>query len=118
MGCIGALVWTIGNPGLISFYQNCLDIIHKAHPSLGILAHAHLGHAPRLTQLPCGHGPISKECEELSVQVEGVIEAYDALVDEYRDVGGCKIILCGHSIGAWVATQVSSRVQYCVFHEI
>lgn len=96
-----------GNPGLISFYQNFLDIIHKAHPSLGILAHAHLGHAPRLKQLSCGHGPVSKECEELSVLVQSAAEAYDALVNEYRDVGGCKIILCGHSIGAWVATQVS-----------
>lgn len=97
-----------GNPGLVSFYQTFLDIVHKAHPSLGILAHAHLGHASRLKDLPGKSGNISRASAPLVVQVASAIEAYDALVDEYRDVGGCKIVLCGHSVGAWIATQVST----------
>jgi pimeloyl-ACP methyl ester carboxylesterase len=97
---------TAGNPGIVSFYRGFLDFIHRAHPSLGILAHSHLGHSPRLGRLPpTGAGAISRDAAGLEVQVQATIEVYDALMNEYRDVGGCKVILVGHSIGAWIATQ-------------
>ncbi|KAF8323270.1 hypothetical protein DL93DRAFT_2162444 [Clavulina sp. PMI_390] len=102
---VTVMLFIPGNPGLVQFYQNFLHTIHTAHPNLGILAHGHLGHSPRLNRSGEA-GNISGQTASLGIQISSVIEAYDAIVDEYRDIGGCKVVLCGHSIGAWIATQV------------
>ncbi|KAF7339800.1 Lipid droplet-associated hydrolase [Mycena venus] len=82
-----------GNPGLVQFYTEFLGLLHIEHPHLAIFAHAHLGHTPNMPTSEYG----------LSVQVESAIEAVDAIRAAY---GNAKIILSGHSVGAWIAMQV------------
>ncbi|KAF8213247.1 hypothetical protein K438DRAFT_1803655 [Mycena galopus ATCC 62051] len=82
-----------GNPGLLQFYDDFLALLHTKHPRLAIFGHAHLGHTPHLP---------SRE-HSLSAQVESAIEAVDAIRNTF---GKTKIILSGHSVGAWIALQV------------
>lgn len=84
-----------GNPGLIDFYIGFLSSLHGMFRDdrLAILAHAHLGHTPHLH--------VSKKLGLLH-QVEAALEVFDA-------IKGCwpttKVILVGHSVGSWIATQ-------------
>ncbi|KAJ6519647.1 hypothetical protein C8R45DRAFT_952225 [Mycena sanguinolenta] len=82
-----------GNPGLLQFYTQFLSMLHVKHPRLAIFAHAHLGHTPNIPTHEYG----------LSAQVESAIEAVDAIRVTF---GTTKIVLSGHSVGAWVALQV------------
>ncbi|KAF7339620.1 Lipid droplet-associated hydrolase [Mycena sanguinolenta] len=82
-----------GNPGLLTFYTEFLSTLHAKHPRSAIFAHAHLGHTP---------GIPTREYS-LSAQIESAIEAVDAIRLAF---GTAKIVLSGHSVGAWVALQV------------
>ncbi|KAJ7275218.1 hypothetical protein B0H12DRAFT_1086282 [Mycena haematopus] len=82
-----------GNPGLLLFYTEFLTLLHTKHPRLAIFAHAHLGHTPNI--------PTNEY--SLSAQVQSVIEAVDAIRVAY---GTAKIVLSGHSVGAWISLQV------------
>ncbi|KAJ7932576.1 hypothetical protein B0H13DRAFT_1956063 [Mycena leptocephala] len=82
-----------GNPGLIKFYTEFLTLLHGKHPRLAIFGHAHLGHTPN----------VPSRAYSLRAQIESAIEAVDAI---RVALGSVKIILSGHSIGAWIALQV------------
>ena len=86
----------LGNPGLLDFYVPFLSELHRGlrDDGLAILGHAHLGHTPRLNvENPRG----------LLHQVEAALEAFDAIKTCWPDV---KVVLVGHSVGSWIATQV------------
>lgn len=87
-----------GNPGLVEFYEPFLSALYNTaratkNPTV-ILAHSFLGHTP---------GTVANETG-LASQVEGAIEALDALRSHYGP--DAKTVLIGHSVGAWVCTQV------------
>ena len=88
-----------GNPGLLHFYTPFLDSIHQkaqiSQKALAIFAHSHLGHAPDFPAHPNGAG--------LQSQVASAIEAFDAAKAYGSDT---KVVLVGHSVGAWICTQV------------
>ncbi|KAJ6604477.1 hypothetical protein DFH09DRAFT_1122824 [Mycena vulgaris] len=86
-----------GNPGLVGFYTQFLNSVHSKHPGLAIFAHAHLAHTPSV-QAGKPNGAIG-----LVAQVQSAIEALDAVRAVF---GQTKIIISGHSVGAWIALQV------------
>ena len=93
------MYWS-GNPGLVEFYAPFLSSLQEREASarLAILAHGHLNH----TTLPeVEHN--TSDCS-LVAQVQSAIEAFDALKTEFGN--GTELFLIGHSVGAWIASQV------------
>ncbi|KAF7306761.1 SNF2 family DNA-dependent ATPase [Mycena indigotica] len=82
-----------GNPGQLHYYESFFFHLQQRAPRVAIFAHAHISHTPGY------HG---KE-HSLAAQVQSAIEAFDALQE---DLSSAKIILMGHSVGAWIALQV------------
>ncbi|KAG8725743.1 hypothetical protein FRC12_024072 [Ceratobasidium sp. 428] len=73
--------------------------MNGAGTNFTIFARGHIGHAPRL--LP-GNG--TTWSIGLDSQVASTIELYDSIRDTYGP--NSKIVLAGHSVGAWIITQV------------
>lgn len=90
-----------GNPGLAAFYTEYLSELRCRSPSLGILAHSHLGHAPGVIDQPVFIHPDSVG---LPTQLKSAIEALDAVKQTLRPK---HIVLVGHSLGGWLCLQVS-----------
>ncbi|KAJ7492794.1 hypothetical protein FB451DRAFT_1219594 [Mycena latifolia] len=86
-----------GNPGLVNFYIEFLNSLHAKHPGLAIFAHAHLAHTPEI------HAMKSEGPNGLVAQIQSAIEALDSVRAAFPET---KVIIGGHSIGAWVALQV------------
>lgn len=89
-----------GNPGLAAFYTEYLSELHSRSPNLGILAHSHLGHTPRVTDQPVFSNPDSVG---LQTQLKSATEALDAVKQTLKPK---HITLVGHSLGAWLCLQV------------
>jgi pimeloyl-ACP methyl ester carboxylesterase len=91
-----------GNPGLLDFYIPFLSSIHDkaSSTSLTILAHAHAGHTPGI-----GDGDMDALRYDLTTQIQNVIDAFDAIKLTFGT--NIKVILLGHSVGSWLALQVS-----------
>ncbi|KAF6766581.1 hypothetical protein DFP72DRAFT_1089123 [Ephemerocybe angulata] len=89
-----------GNPGLVEFYIPFLSgLQERDHTSrLAILAHGHLNHIP----LP--NLELNVPNHSLTAQVQSAIEAFDAIQAEFGS--NTKFVLIGHSVGAWIASQV------------
>ncbi|KAJ7783590.1 hypothetical protein DFH07DRAFT_788326 [Mycena maculata] len=86
-----------GNPGLLDFYVEFLSSLHNKHPGLAVFGHAHLSHTPGV------HAEKFNPEYGLRAQIQSAVEALDAI----RAAFGCtKIVLAGHSVGAWIALQV------------
>lgn len=86
-----------GNPGLVEFYTPFLTAIHeKCLRRLSIFAHAHVGHTTCLDK-----SYQDSAATRLASQVQATIEAVDAARTNYH-----KIVLIGHSVGAWIVLQV------------
>jgi hypothetical protein len=110
-----------GNPGLVDFYIPFLAALQKkcyesngdgASLDLSIIVKAHLGHSPAL--VANGTASPGRIRTELLSQVESAIELYDAIyANEYPEPTSdstarpaTKIVVAGHSVGAWIALQV------------
>lgn len=91
-----------GNPGLLDFYIPFLNALHDKDvtENLAIVAHTHIDHTPGVYKDTNPHSRHS-----LTSQVHSAIEAFDATVAEFRS---SKIVVIGHSVGAWVTLQVDS----------
>ncbi|KAF8604057.1 hypothetical protein BDV93DRAFT_492759 [Ceratobasidium sp. AG-I] len=91
-----------GNPGLVEFYTEFLEQIHQAINKAGtrfsIFNRGHVGHAPNL---PTKKGAWTVG---LDAQIASTIELYDSIRDAYGP--NAKVVLAGHSVGAWIVTQV------------
>lgn len=114
------LVFIPGNPGLSSYY---IDFLHSIYTSpmlkasgIEILSVSHRGHAPlplvgtnaiwgdnhvNATQARKGYGCTLRD------QVRHKISIVDAVNRQYNAEGRpTKVVVAGHSIGAWVASEV------------
>ncbi|TFK77268.1 hypothetical protein BDN72DRAFT_807915 [Pluteus cervinus] len=93
------ILFVPGNPGLIEFYIPFLDAIHQHQhgEQLGILALSYMGHTP-------GFPDAGVDCLNLPSQVQGFIDAHDNIRAAFGQ--NIPMTLIGHSVGAWVATQV------------
>ncbi|KAI0312434.1 hypothetical protein OF83DRAFT_1067168, partial [Amylostereum chailletii] len=100
-----------GTLGLTGFYASFLSALHTAasasSPSFALLAHTHLGFhgstdASDPSRLPAA------ENVGVTAQVEALLAVHDALLPAGSGARGPRprIVLIGHSIGAWLATQV------------
>ncbi len=92
-----------GNPGILDFYTQFLTALHNENRTctLAIMAHSHIGHSPEIDDQHAGHAT----SYSLSTQIQGALEAYDAI--RYYYPQQTKIVLIGHSVGAWIALQAS-----------
>src|ERR1700722_451069 len=90
-----------GNPGLVDLYSSFLSAIREMDRSgrMSIYAHAHIGHSPGLESI-CQD---TQRSNFLFTQIQGVLEIFDALKVSFPSA---RIILVGHSVGAWIALQV------------
>ncbi|KAJ7630764.1 hypothetical protein FB45DRAFT_916506 [Roridomyces roridus] len=93
-----------GNPGLLNFYTEFLSSVHKSHPRMAVFGHAHLSHTPNLGAV---------KSSSLDAQVQSATEAVDAVRATFGQV---KIVLCAHSVGAWIALQVLKCRPADIFH--
>lgn len=111
------LLFIPGNPGLSSYYIDFLHSIYTSLPSssgVEILSVAHRGHAPlppvgtnavwgdnftNQTQAARGYGV------SLGDQVRHKIAVLDAIRRQYPEKE-TKVVLVGHSIGAWIVGEV------------
>lgn len=98
------LLYSSGNPGLLDFYPPFLSAIRDKDTSgkLAILAHGHIGHTPGLGNIDSS-SDASRYC--LTAQLQSAIEAFDALRSAFGS--NTRIILVGHSMGSWIALQVT-----------
>ncbi|KAF8898924.1 hypothetical protein BD779DRAFT_1486254 [Infundibulicybe gibba] len=92
------LLFIPGNPGLLDFYIPFLSAIHNKNQNdnVAIFAHAHSGHTPDFFAA-------QPQPSHLVAQVEGALGAFDAASSTFKDA---RIILIGHSVGAWIVLQV------------
>ena len=93
---------SLGNPGLVDFYIPFLSAIYVKliSTNVAILARAHLDHAPQILEhlrRPPSHG--------LTIQIESSIEILDSILYNYTKT---RIVVIGHSVGAWISLQVSN----------
>jgi hypothetical protein len=94
-----------GNPGLLDFYPPFLSAIHDKvsyATRLAILAHAHVGHTPGV-----GDEDMDARCYNITTQIQNAIEAFDAVKLTFGS--NVKVLLIGHSVGCWIALQVSLK---------
>lgn len=91
------LLFIPGNPGLADFYSPYLShIYNSSRSSLAILALSHIGLSSSVDSVPLAFS-------SLQAQVAGILESIDSLRTTYGSV--FKLILIGHSVGAWIALQ-------------
>ncbi|GAA5986857.1 hypothetical protein JCM10908_000924 [Rhodotorula pacifica] len=101
-----------GNPGLVSYYREFLPSIRDALPAelkeqTAIHAIGHLGHTPSATSAERrGFKPNAQAT--LEDQVADKVAYIDELAETYRfgEADAPKLILLGHSIGAWISLQM------------
>ncbi|KAF9242327.1 hypothetical protein BU15DRAFT_86903 [Melanogaster broomeanus] len=90
------LLFIPGNPGVIDFYSLFLNTVYDSDTSerLAILTYSHVGHAPSLD---------SKHSLTL---VQNALRITDAIKSTFG--ASVRIVVAGHSVGAWFALQASS----------
>ncbi|KAG8970701.1 hypothetical protein FRC03_004083 [Tulasnella sp. 419] len=93
-----------GNPGCIDFYIEYLSVLHAGlSPRVAIFGKAHLGHVLGK------HNTVPHfELTSLGAQVISTLCLRKSLHDEYPSA---KIVVIGHSVGAWIATRVLEEPQ-------
>jgi dienelactone hydrolase len=86
---------------LLDFYTLFLTALQEKDvtENLAIIAQAHIDHTPGIYQ-----GTLPHSRHSLAAQVQSAIEFFDAAVAEFSPA---RVMLIGHSVGAWVALQAS-----------
>ncbi|KAF9015551.1 hypothetical protein BDQ17DRAFT_1229560 [Cyathus striatus] len=104
---VTVILFIPGNPGLLDFYTPFLTALHdKAeNGKLAILAHSHIYHTPGVMREP--EARMHNRHSGLTYQVQSAIEAFDALKTNLPNQ--TKIVVIGHSVGAWISLQVILR---------
>ncbi|GAA5864457.1 hypothetical protein JCM1840_000506 [Sporobolomyces johnsonii] len=103
------LVFVPGNPGLVEYYRPFLTSLQAALPddlkdSTELYAVGQLGHSPAAEREGRMKGFRPNEQASLEEQVESKREFVEELREKYGEE--VKIMLMGHSIGAWISLQV------------
>ncbi|KXN85673.1 hypothetical protein AN958_10856 [Leucoagaricus sp. SymC.cos] len=97
----GTLLLSSRNPGLLDFYTPFLTALQDKDitENLAVLAQAHIDHTPGIYKHTSPHSRHS-----LSAQVQNAIQLFDAALAEFSPA---RVMLIGHSVGAWVSLQAS-----------
>ncbi|CDK27231.1 unnamed protein product [Kuraishia capsulata CBS 1993] len=92
------LLFLPGNPGLVEYYIDYLQLVQAAFPQLEILCVSHAGFSTT-------HGEGPKELYPLSKQISHKLEV---LRKEAFDGSGSKrqLLVMGHSVGSWILQRV------------
>ncbi|GAA6035725.1 hypothetical protein JCM8097_005670 [Rhodosporidiobolus ruineniae] len=108
------LVFVPGNPGLVGYYTFFLSSLRNALPSplresTEMYAIGHLGHSTAPRQGGGGFKP--REQASLEEQVEDKVRFLEEIRGRHGlgEEGGARLVVLGHSIGAWVALQMLSH---------
>lgn len=108
------LLFIPGNPGVASYY---MDFLHSIYTStrlnqrgIEIVAVSHRGHA-RLDDLATNTAQAKSHASmrygSLCDQVQHKLAVLDAIHEQYNaEQHNTDVVIVGHSIGAWIATQV------------
>lgn len=96
-----------GNPGLPQYYAPFLSSLQAALPpsSSSVYALGHLGHSNSAPRIWSSQGVVG-----LKGQVDQKVQFVDDLREKYGlgVEGGPRLVLIGHSMGAWVICEVST----------
>jgi len=119
------LLFVPGNPGLVDFYIPFLSALQERYQALvpegkasqiSIVAKAHLGHSPTLFASGCNKSGQTRT--DLISQVESVVQIYDTIRQHHTNPEpksqtpqATRVILVGHSVGAWISLQVLGVVK-------
>ncbi|KAF9479711.1 hypothetical protein BDN70DRAFT_878464 [Pholiota conissans] len=97
-----------GNPGLVDFYIPFLSAIHaqELSPNLAIVAKAHVGHYPGVTET----APMHRPEESLTIQIQASLELLGTVINFYKRKP--RIIVIGHSVGSWISLQLLKAVPH------
>ncbi|GAA5976279.1 hypothetical protein JCM11641_001103 [Rhodosporidiobolus odoratus] len=102
-----------GNPGLVEYYRSFLSSLRSALPSplrerTELFALGHLGHSAASRAGGGGGGFKPSEQAGLEEQVEDKIRFLEELRGSHGvgKEGGARVVVVGHSIGAWMGLQV------------
>lgn len=106
------LLFVTGNPGLVAYYRHFLASLRDALPAdlkAQTVVHAigHLGHTPDMSASERrGFNPAAQAT--LEDQVADKVAYVEELAETYRfgQDDAPKLVLLGHSIGAWISMQV------------
>ncbi|POY73738.1 hypothetical protein BMF94_3276 [Rhodotorula taiwanensis] len=106
------LLFVTGNPGLVSYYRHCLSTLRDTLPAdlknqTVVHAIGHLGHTPGMTSAerrgfrPNGQATLEDQVADKVAYVDELNETY-----RFGEPDAPKLVLLGHSIGAWICLQV------------
>lgn len=100
------LLFVPGNPGLADYYIEYLTALHRIvnneGVSLEIVCPSQLGHDPLSLTLP-------STLVSLDEQVENKARILETLTNRWAGTEAPKVILAGHSIGAWMVLELVRR---------
>ncbi|KAL1413609.1 hypothetical protein Q8F55_001384 [Vanrija albida] len=107
------ILFILGNPGLLNYYQEFLEELHAKIPdSYAILCTSHVGHDP---SCPPPSKPFDL-IQTLETKIE-LVETIQSSLNAWHVEGGLKgqgvpaprFTLMGHSVGAWMCSQMLER---------
>ena len=90
-------VWIPGNPGLLEYYEELLELIHKKHPEWEILGISHAGMSSGNPLLEGNDHTIYS----LEDQIDHKIDVINSFSSKERP-----LIIMGHSVGCFMAQRV------------
>lgn len=102
-----------GNPGIVEWYETFLALLGRLNPDTVFVVSAHAGHTPE---------EYAKQDADvdLHAQIQHKIDIFDQLELEYRASGITRFDVAGHSIGAYMALELTRARPivghcYCLF---
>lgn len=90
-------IWIPGNPGLLEYYEELLQLIHKQNPEWEILGISHAGMSPDYVS----RGGRDNKIYSLEEQIEHKIQVINNFTSPSRP-----LIIMGHSVGAYIAQRI------------
>ncbi|EJT97581.1 alpha/beta-hydrolase [Dacryopinax primogenitus] len=93
-------LFVTGNPGILPLYRSFLDKIATSAPDIAVFGHALSGQVSEVPTPP-------ESTYSLDAQVDANIELFDSLLTLFDK--NVKVVLCGHSVGAWIMCNVAKR---------
>lgn len=94
-----------GNPGLIEYYTEYIDSLKEQLPDYAFLVISHLGSDTRVS-LP-GKFNANTPIHGLDEQIEHKVD----ILSHFVSNGPRKLVLAGHSVGAWMVERIALKLK-------